>query len=185
MVCALDSVAADGNAAAPRTADAAVRAAGRCEPATTALTGLESSSSARTRGHACTSRSRSSSVAPCDRARFHSWIESFEGGTVPAMELVPFRHWVAARADDDHTALRFEDQSWTYREFVAASAQRAAFLLAARREVRSTSACCSRTCPTSRSGSARRRSRAARGRDQSRRAAAPSSRATSGTPTAS
>jgi fatty-acyl-CoA synthase len=50
------------------------------------------------------------------------------------MELVPFRHWVAARAADDHTALRFEDQSWTYREFVAASAQRASFLLAARRD---------------------------------------------------
>jgi len=45
------------------------------------------------------------------------------------MELVPFRHWVAARADDDHVALRFEDQAWSYRELVAACAQRAAFLL--------------------------------------------------------
>ena len=50
------------------------------------------------------------------------------------MELVPFRHWIAARADDDHTALRFEERSWTYREYVAQCAQRAAFLLAARRE---------------------------------------------------
>ena len=45
------------------------------------------------------------------------------------MQIVPFRHWVVARAEDDHTALRFEDRSWTYREVVAACAQRAAFLL--------------------------------------------------------
>ena len=32
------------------------------------------------------------------------------------MELVPFRHWVVARADDDHVALRFEDRQWSYRE---------------------------------------------------------------------
>jgi fatty-acyl-CoA synthase len=50
------------------------------------------------------------------------------------MELVPFRHWVVARADDDHTALRFEDRAWTYREWVALCAQRAAFLLATRRD---------------------------------------------------
>src|SRR5688500_11203989 len=48
------------------------------------------------------------------------------------MELVPFRHWVAARADDDHVALRFEDRAWSYRELVAACASRAAFLLATR-----------------------------------------------------
>src|SRR2546426_1450272 len=48
------------------------------------------------------------------------------------MELVPFRHWVVARAGDDHTALRFEDRAWSYREWVAACAQRAAFLLATR-----------------------------------------------------
>src|SRR5215475_3601073 len=48
------------------------------------------------------------------------------------MELVPFRHWVLARADDDHPALRFEDRTWTYREWVALCAQRAAFLLATR-----------------------------------------------------
>src|SRR5262245_27014805 len=50
------------------------------------------------------------------------------------MELVPFRHWVVARADDDHTALRFEDRAGSYREWVALCAQRAAFLLATRRE---------------------------------------------------
>src|SRR4029453_3539885 len=50
------------------------------------------------------------------------------------MELVPFRHWVVARADDDHTALRFEDREWSYREWTALCAQRAAFLLANRRE---------------------------------------------------
>jgi fatty-acyl-CoA synthase len=50
------------------------------------------------------------------------------------MELVPFRHWIAARADDDHPALRFEDRTWSYRELVAACAQRAAFLLATRRD---------------------------------------------------
>src|SRR5258706_12325739 len=49
------------------------------------------------------------------------------------MELVPFRQLVVARAGDDHTALRFEDQAWSYRELVAESAQRAAFLLATRR----------------------------------------------------
>jgi len=49
------------------------------------------------------------------------------------MELVPFRHWVVARADDDHIALRFEDRQWTYREWVALCAQRAAFLLETRR----------------------------------------------------
>src|SRR5262245_16830741 len=50
------------------------------------------------------------------------------------MELVPFRHWVVARAGDDHTALRFEDRQWSYREWVALCAQRAAFLLATRRD---------------------------------------------------
>src|SRR5262245_15447449 len=50
------------------------------------------------------------------------------------MELVPFRHWVVARADDDHVALRFEDRAWSYREWTASCAQRAAFLLATRRE---------------------------------------------------
>jgi fatty-acyl-CoA synthase len=50
------------------------------------------------------------------------------------MEFVPFRHWIAARAEDDHTALWFEDRSWSYREFVAACAQRAAYLLETRRE---------------------------------------------------
>lgn len=50
------------------------------------------------------------------------------------MELVPFRHWVVARADDDHPAIRFEDTEIRYRDWVAASAQRAAFLLATRRD---------------------------------------------------
>jgi acyl-CoA synthetase (AMP-forming)/AMP-acid ligase II len=46
---------------------------------------------------------------------------------------VPFRDWVVARAGDDHTAIRFEDQAWSYREAVSAGAERAAFLLAERR----------------------------------------------------
>lgn len=46
------------------------------------------------------------------------------------MELVPFRHWVVARAEDDATAIRFEDRSWSYREAVAAAAERAAFMRA-------------------------------------------------------
>jgi fatty-acyl-CoA synthase len=50
------------------------------------------------------------------------------------MEPVPFRHWVLGRAADDHTAIRFEDESWTYREAVQAAAERAAFALAERRE---------------------------------------------------
>ena len=40
---------------------------------------------------------------------------------------------IRARADDDHVALCNVDQSWTYREYVALCAQRAAFLLAHRR----------------------------------------------------
>jgi fatty-acyl-CoA synthase len=50
------------------------------------------------------------------------------------MESVPFRHWVVTRAEDDQPAIRFEDQSWTYREAVRASAERAAFMLARREE---------------------------------------------------
>ena len=37
---------------------------------------------------------------------------------------------IRARADDDRVGLRFEDEAWTYSELVAASAQRAAWLLA-------------------------------------------------------
>jgi fatty-acyl-CoA synthase len=50
------------------------------------------------------------------------------------MKLVPFRHWIVARAEDDHTAIRFEDQSWSYREAVQAGAERAAFMIAEHRE---------------------------------------------------
>jgi fatty-acyl-CoA synthase len=39
---------------------------------------------------------------------------------------------VRARADDDGTALLFDDEQWTWREFVAGAAQRASWLLAAR-----------------------------------------------------
>src|SRR3954454_24549301 len=39
---------------------------------------------------------------------------------------------VRARADDTNVGLRFQDESWTYRELVDACAQRAAFLLAHR-----------------------------------------------------
>ena len=38
------------------------------------------------------------------------------------------------RSSDDNTALRFEDQDWSYREYVAACAQRAALLLALNRD---------------------------------------------------
>lgn len=41
--------------------------------------------------------------------------------------------FIRARADDDHVALRHFDQSWSYRQYVAGCAQRAAFLLARRR----------------------------------------------------
>lgn len=41
---------------------------------------------------------------------------------------------VQRRATDEHCALRFEDQQWSYREFAAACAQRANRLLAMRRE---------------------------------------------------
>jgi fatty-acyl-CoA synthase len=50
------------------------------------------------------------------------------------MEPVPFRQWLVARAEDDHTAILFEDQSWSYREALQASAERAAFMLAERGE---------------------------------------------------
>jgi fatty-acyl-CoA synthase len=45
------------------------------------------------------------------------------------MEFVPFREWVVRRAEDDHTALRFEDAAWSYREYVAEASRRAEFLL--------------------------------------------------------
>ena len=41
--------------------------------------------------------------------------------------------FIRARAEDDNPALFYRDQRWTYREFVAQCAQRAAFLLAHRR----------------------------------------------------
>lgn len=50
------------------------------------------------------------------------------------MEFIPFREWIVRRAEDDAPALRFEDRSWTYREFVAEASARAAYLLANRGE---------------------------------------------------
>ena len=45
------------------------------------------------------------------------------------MATVPkFRDFVLAREGDPNPAIRFEDQSWTYSEFVAAAADRAAFM---------------------------------------------------------
>jgi fatty-acyl-CoA synthase len=44
------------------------------------------------------------------------------------------RELLQARADDPGTALRFEDQSWSYAEYVKACAQRAAYLWENRRE---------------------------------------------------
>ncbi len=49
-----------------------------------------------------------------------------------AMQPVPFRNWFLDRVEDDHTAILFEDQSWSYREAVQAGAERAAFMLAGR-----------------------------------------------------
>ena len=49
------------------------------------------------------------------------------------MESVPFRHWVVSRAEDERPAIRFENEAWTYREAVRASAERAAFMLDRRR----------------------------------------------------
>jgi fatty-acyl-CoA synthase len=43
------------------------------------------------------------------------------------------RDLLLARAEDDHTALRFEDRRWSYREYVAACVERAQLLLAMRR----------------------------------------------------
>jgi len=48
------------------------------------------------------------------------------------MQLVPFRHWVVARAEDEHTAIRFEEESWSYREATRAASERAAFMLGER-----------------------------------------------------
>jgi fatty-acyl-CoA synthase len=50
------------------------------------------------------------------------------------MKAVPFRDRVVQQADDDRPAIRFEDQKWTYCEAVQAGAERAAFMLARRRE---------------------------------------------------
>ena len=44
------------------------------------------------------------------------------------------KEFLRARAGDPRTALRFEDQSWSYAEYVDACAQRAAYLLESRRE---------------------------------------------------
>ncbi len=44
------------------------------------------------------------------------------------------RDLLLARADDPHPALAFEDSSWTYAEYASACAQRAAYLLANRRD---------------------------------------------------
>jgi fatty-acyl-CoA synthase len=48
-------------------------------------------------------------------------------------EEVTFAELVAARADDDRTALWFEDRSWTWREVVAEARLRAGLVLEARR----------------------------------------------------
>ena len=40
---------------------------------------------------------------------------------------------ILARADDDHTAILFEDRRWSYREYVAACTERARLLLEIRR----------------------------------------------------
>jgi fatty-acyl-CoA synthase len=47
-------------------------------------------------------------------------------------DLPVFRDFVIARKDDPNTALRFEDESYSYQEYVARCAERAAFLLAKR-----------------------------------------------------
>ena len=52
-----------------------------------------------------------------------------DAGAVPS-----FAELVAARADDEHTAILFEDETIPYREFVAEAAARAALLGDARRE---------------------------------------------------
>jgi fatty-acyl-CoA synthase len=44
-------------------------------------------------------------------------------------ELPTFRDQVIARKDDAHTAIRFEDESYSYAEYVQCCAQRAAYLL--------------------------------------------------------
>jgi fatty-acyl-CoA synthase len=47
-------------------------------------------------------------------------------------DLPTFRSQVIARRDDPHTAIRFEDESYSYAEYVQCCAQRAAYLLANR-----------------------------------------------------
>jgi len=44
------------------------------------------------------------------------------------------RELLLARVDDPNPALAFEDEVWTYAEYLEACAARAAFLLANRRE---------------------------------------------------
>jgi fatty-acyl-CoA synthase len=50
------------------------------------------------------------------------------------LDLPTIRALLRARADDDHPALRFEDATWSWRDHVQASLDRAALLLALRRE---------------------------------------------------
>ena len=76
---------------------------------------------------------------------------------------------------DTNVGLRFEDESWTWAELVEARGQRAAFLPRTSPSTRrSTSACCSTTCPSSGCCSARPRSRARPSSASTRPAGAPS-----------
>lgn len=49
-------------------------------------------------------------------------------------DLPTFRDHVIARRDDSHTAIRFEDESYSYAEYVQCCAQRAAYLLENRQQ---------------------------------------------------
>ncbi len=91
------------------------------------------------------SRSRGSEIPMRD-------TQTIVGSMTTVAELV------LARAEDDHTGLRFEDESWTWRQVVAQCAARARMLeCPAPGRGRSTSACSSRTCPSTSSSSAERR----------------------------
>ena len=76
-------------------------------------------------------------------------------GLVDSQAELSVADLLVARAEDDHPGLRFEDQQWSWRQVVAASAARADLIRSLPAPALSTSACSSATSPSTSSGWAR------------------------------
>ena len=110
------------------------------------------------------------------------------GVSLPAMELTKTYTTASLlrdRADDDKLGYRFEDAAWTLARGRARERGGRRCCAPFASPGRSTSACCSRTCPSTCSSPAARRSPGRRSSASTRPAAATSWPATSATPTAS